>query len=172
SRTVSLVGVVRDDFRGSYDGEQSEVLELQDVQSQEKRAFRRGAARRRRARARAVAAADRAFRRLCRVRDFGLRGLGLERAKEAAARINGNVARDSRFVHHRRMPARWILLTLACVVLLAVGQLLFKAAANHWHVAGWSCTTAGSFLSPSVRPAWAISAVAPGRRGVVSGLGR
>ena len=58
------------------------------------------------------------------------------------------------------MPARWILLTLACVVLLAVGQLLFKAAANHWHVDGWSWTTVRSFLSPMMMGALTIYAVA------------
>lgn len=48
------------------------------------------------------------------------------------------------------MPPRWILLTLACVLLLAVGQLLFRVAAQQWHVEGWSLATARSFLSPTM----------------------
>ncbi|MEP7276474.1 MAG: EamA family transporter [Betaproteobacteria bacterium] len=54
------------------------------------------------------------------------------------------------------MPPRWILLTLACVLLLAVGQLLFRVAAQQWHVEGWSLATARSFLSPTMLAALAI----------------
>jgi drug/metabolite transporter (DMT)-like permease len=46
------------------------------------------------------------------------------------------------------MTARSILLTLACVALIAVGQLLFKSAAGQWRIEGWSWTTLRGFLSP------------------------
>lgn len=46
------------------------------------------------------------------------------------------------------MPLRSILLTLFCVLLIAVGQLLFKSAATQWKVDGWSWTTVTGFLSP------------------------
>jgi drug/metabolite transporter (DMT)-like permease len=56
--------------------------------------------------------------------------------------------------------SRWVLLTLVCVLLLAVGQILFKSAAGHWRVDGWSWATARSFLSPAMLLALAIYAVA------------
>ena len=46
------------------------------------------------------------------------------------------------------MPLRSILLTLFCVLLIAVGQLLFKSAATQWKVDGWSWATVTGFLSP------------------------
>jgi len=48
------------------------------------------------------------------------------------------------------MQARWLLLTLLCVVLLAIGQMLFKSAAGQWRVDGWSWATLRSFLSPAL----------------------
>ena len=58
------------------------------------------------------------------------------------------------------MPARSLLLTLACVVLIAVGQLLFKSAAGQWRVDGWSWTTLRGFLSPVMLVALVIYAAA------------
>ncbi len=46
------------------------------------------------------------------------------------------------------MPLRSILLTVLCVLLIAVGQLMFKSAASHWKVDGWSWSTLTGFLSP------------------------
>jgi undecaprenyl phosphate-alpha-L-ara4N flippase subunit ArnE len=46
------------------------------------------------------------------------------------------------------MPIASILLTLFCVLLIAVGQLLFKTAAAQWLIDGWSWATIGGFLSP------------------------
>jgi drug/metabolite transporter (DMT)-like permease len=48
------------------------------------------------------------------------------------------------------MTARSILLTLACVVLISAGQLLFKSAAGQWRVDGWSWVTLRGFLSPTM----------------------
>jgi drug/metabolite transporter (DMT)-like permease len=45
---------------------------------------------------------------------------------------------------------RWLLLTLLCVLLIAVGQMLFKVAAAHWRIDGWSWATARGFLSPAM----------------------
>jgi drug/metabolite transporter (DMT)-like permease len=58
------------------------------------------------------------------------------------------------------MQPRWILLTLACVLLLAVGQLLFKAAAGQWRIDGWTWATMRSFLSPAMLVALVIYAIA------------
>ena len=58
------------------------------------------------------------------------------------------------------MPARSLLLTLACVVLIAVGQLLFKSAAGQWRVEGWSWATLRGFLSPVMLIALIIYAAA------------
>jgi len=46
------------------------------------------------------------------------------------------------------MPARSMLLTLACVALIAVGQLMLKAAAKQWRVDDLSWSAARSFFSP------------------------
>jgi drug/metabolite transporter (DMT)-like permease len=48
------------------------------------------------------------------------------------------------------MSTRWLFLTLLCVVLIAVGQLLFKSAAGQWRIDGWSWATLRSFLSPTL----------------------
>ena len=58
------------------------------------------------------------------------------------------------------MPVRSLLLTLLCVLLIAGGQLLFKAAADRWQVAGWSWATITSFLSPIMLTALAVYALA------------
>ncbi len=58
------------------------------------------------------------------------------------------------------MSARSLLLTLMCVVLIAVGQLLFKSAAVQWRVDGWSWTTLRGFLSPAMIIALVVYAVA------------
>jgi undecaprenyl phosphate-alpha-L-ara4N flippase subunit ArnE len=60
----------------------------------------------------------------------------------------------------RPMPARSLLLTLACVLLIAVGQLLFKSAAGQWRVDGWSWATLRGFLSPVMLIALVIYAAA------------
>jgi drug/metabolite transporter (DMT)-like permease len=48
------------------------------------------------------------------------------------------------------MSTRWLLLTLLCVALIAIGQLLFKAGAGQWRIDGWSWTSLRSFLSPTM----------------------
>src|SRR4029453_4495129 len=58
------------------------------------------------------------------------------------------------------MPARWILLTLACVFLPAVAQLLFKSAAEQWQVDGWTWATVRGFLQPAMLAALALYAFA------------
>ena len=58
------------------------------------------------------------------------------------------------------MQPRWIVLTLACVLMLAVGQLLFKTAAGQWRIDGWSWTTVRTFLSPTMLVALVIYGVA------------
>jgi len=47
------------------------------------------------------------------------------------------------------MYLRGLLLTLLCVALLAVGQLLFKSAASQWRVDGWSWSSVSTLFSPS-----------------------
>lgn len=47
------------------------------------------------------------------------------------------------------MYLRGLLLTLLCVALLAVGQMLFKSAASQWRVDGWSWSSVTTLLSPS-----------------------
>lgn len=58
------------------------------------------------------------------------------------------------------MQARWIGLTLVCVVLLAFGQVLFKVAAVQWRVDGWTLASVRSFLSPAMLVALFIYGVA------------
>lgn len=58
------------------------------------------------------------------------------------------------------MPVRSLLLTLLCVLLIAVGQLLFKSAAQRWEFAGLTWATLVSFLSPIMLVALAIYAFA------------
>jgi|SRR5690242_15384032 drug/metabolite transporter (DMT)-like permease len=45
------------------------------------------------------------------------------------------------------MTIRWLLLTVACVFMLSVGQMLFKNAAARWIIDGWGWNTWRSFLS-------------------------
>jgi drug/metabolite transporter (DMT)-like permease len=56
------------------------------------------------------------------------------------------------------MTPRSILLTLICVVLIAIGQLMFKSAAGQWRIDGWSWATVRGFLSPTMLAALAIYA--------------
>lgn len=58
------------------------------------------------------------------------------------------------------MPLRSILLTVLCVLLIAVGQMLFKTAAGQWKVEGWAMSTAVGFLSPVMIGALAVYALA------------
>jgi drug/metabolite transporter (DMT)-like permease len=58
------------------------------------------------------------------------------------------------------VPLRWFMLTLGCVALLAVGQVLFKVAALAWRVDGWSWATLRSFLSMPMLAALVIYAIA------------
>ena len=58
------------------------------------------------------------------------------------------------------MQARWIVLTLVCVALLAAGQLLFKVAASSWRIDGWTLTPVRSFLSGAMIVALFIYGVA------------
>ena len=58
------------------------------------------------------------------------------------------------------MQGRWVGLTLVCVALLAIGQLLFKVAAMQWRVDGVTLASVRSFLSPSMLVALFIYAVA------------
>jgi len=58
------------------------------------------------------------------------------------------------------LPLRWFVLTLGCVTLLAVGQVLFKIAALQWRVDGWSWATLRSFLSLPMLTALVVYAVA------------
>ncbi|HVO87568.1 MAG TPA: EamA family transporter [Casimicrobiaceae bacterium] len=50
----------------------------------------------------------------------------------------------------RDIQPRWIVLTLVCVAMLVVGQLLFKRAATQWKVDGVSWTTVVTFFSPTL----------------------
>jgi drug/metabolite transporter (DMT)-like permease len=45
------------------------------------------------------------------------------------------------------MTIRWLLLTVVCVALLSLGQMLFKAAAGQWHIEGWGWSTWRGLLS-------------------------
>jgi drug/metabolite transporter (DMT)-like permease len=58
------------------------------------------------------------------------------------------------------MSLRGLLLVLACVVLLAVGQLLFKFAALQWRVDGWTWSSARNLLSPTLMLAMLLYALA------------
>jgi len=48
------------------------------------------------------------------------------------------------------MSLRWAALTVLCICLLAVGQMLFKAAATQWRIEGLTWTTLRSFFSPAM----------------------
>jgi undecaprenyl phosphate-alpha-L-ara4N flippase subunit ArnE len=58
------------------------------------------------------------------------------------------------------MQARWFVLTLVCVALIAAGQVLFKIAASQWRVDGWTLAAARSFLSVTMIAALVIYAFA------------
>jgi undecaprenyl phosphate-alpha-L-ara4N flippase subunit ArnE len=58
------------------------------------------------------------------------------------------------------MSPRLLLLTLLCVALLTVGQMLFKVAAMQWRIDGWSWVTLRTFLSPSLLLALIVYALA------------
>jgi len=58
------------------------------------------------------------------------------------------------------MPVRSLVATLLCVLLIAAGQLLFKAAAGQWRIDGWTWATVRSFLSPLMILALFIYAIA------------
>jgi drug/metabolite transporter (DMT)-like permease len=57
------------------------------------------------------------------------------------------------------MALRWLLLTLLCAALLAVGQMLFKSAAGQWRVDGWSWSTVSALFSPAFIAALLLYAV-------------
>jgi drug/metabolite transporter (DMT)-like permease len=58
------------------------------------------------------------------------------------------------------MSGRGIVIVLACVAMIAVGQVLFKAAAGQWRLQGWTWQTLLALLSPSLLVALAIYALA------------
>jgi drug/metabolite transporter (DMT)-like permease len=58
------------------------------------------------------------------------------------------------------MPLSSILLTVLCVLMIAAGQLLFKAAAAQWSPDGWSWAALASFLSPVMLLALAVYGIA------------
>ena len=58
------------------------------------------------------------------------------------------------------VPLRWFMLTLGCVALLAIGQVLFKIAALEWRVEGWSWATLRNFVSMPMLAALAVYAIA------------
>jgi len=58
------------------------------------------------------------------------------------------------------VPARAIFLTLVCVAMVAVGQVLFKVAAGHWRVDGFGVATLRSFLSGWMIVALVVYAIA------------
>ena len=54
------------------------------------------------------------------------------------------------------MTIRWMLLTVICVVLLSIGQMLFKTAAGQWRIEGWGWSTWRSFFSLAMLSALVI----------------
>ncbi|MEO5699684.1 MAG: EamA family transporter [Casimicrobiaceae bacterium] len=58
------------------------------------------------------------------------------------------------------MSGRSVVLTLVCVALIAVGQLLFKSAAGHWRADGFAWETMRGFFSARMMVALAIYAAA------------
>ena len=58
------------------------------------------------------------------------------------------------------MSLRFFLLTISCVVLIALGQMLFKSAANQWRIEGWTWTSLAGLFSPSLLAALALYAMA------------
>ena len=55
---------------------------------------------------------------------------------------------------------RGLVIVLACVLMIAIGQILFKAAAGQWRVQGWSWDSVRSLLSPALVVALVIYAAA------------
>jgi undecaprenyl phosphate-alpha-L-ara4N flippase subunit ArnE len=58
------------------------------------------------------------------------------------------------------MPLRSLLLTTLCVLMIAVGQLMFKTAASQWKFDGLTWASVAGFLSPLMIAALALYAVA------------
>ena len=58
------------------------------------------------------------------------------------------------------MPLRSLLLTVLCVLMIAVGQLMFKSAAAQWKFDGLTWASAVNFLSPLMIAALVLYAVA------------
>jgi drug/metabolite transporter (DMT)-like permease len=54
------------------------------------------------------------------------------------------------------MTIRWMLLTVICVVLLSIGQMLFKTAAGQWRIEGWGWSTWRSLFSLAMLSALVI----------------
>ena len=55
---------------------------------------------------------------------------------------------------------RGLAIVLACVLMIAIGQVLFKAAAGQWRVQGWSWESLRSLVSPALVVALVIYATA------------
>ena len=55
---------------------------------------------------------------------------------------------------------RGLVIVLACVLMIAIGQVLFKAAAGQWRIQGWSLESLRSLLSPALVIALIIYATA------------
>lgn len=58
------------------------------------------------------------------------------------------------------LTVRGLAIVLACVLMIAIGQVLFKAAAGQWRVQGWSWESLRSLLSPALVVALVIYATA------------
>ena len=58
------------------------------------------------------------------------------------------------------MTLRGLGIVLACVLMIAVGQMLFKAAAGQWRVQGWSWESVRTLFSPALVLALVIYATA------------
>jgi undecaprenyl phosphate-alpha-L-ara4N flippase subunit ArnE len=58
------------------------------------------------------------------------------------------------------MPLRSLLLTVLTVLMIAVGQLMFKSAASQWKVDGFTWGSVTSFMSPLMIAALALYAAA------------
>jgi undecaprenyl phosphate-alpha-L-ara4N flippase subunit ArnE len=58
------------------------------------------------------------------------------------------------------MTLRGLAIVLACVLMIAIGQVLFKAAAGQWRIQGWSWISLQSLFSPALVIALVIYAAA------------
>lgn len=58
------------------------------------------------------------------------------------------------------MSLRSLLLTVLCVLMIAIGQLMFKTAASQWKFDGLTWTSAVNFLSPLMIAALALYGIA------------